>query len=241
MIDMISVCMATYNGEKFIKEQIDSILLNMNDNDELVISDDGSNDKTLAIIKQYNDSRIKLVDGPRKGVKKNFENAIQYATGEYIFLADQDDIWKNDKVKTVLKYFYENLDTLLVIHDAEVFNSSTKEIIYDSFFKFRNSKSGLLNNFIKNSYIGCCMAFNAELKEKIIPIPEDIDMHDQWIGLIVEIERGKPLFIKEKLLKYRRHGNNVSQMKHYGIKKMILNRLYLFKNLVLWRKNEKKS
>ena len=89
----ISVAMATYNGEKYIKKQIESILINLNKDDELIISDDGSKDKTLDIIKSIKDKRIKIISGPKQGVIKNFENALNNCTGEYIFLSDQDDIW----------------------------------------------------------------------------------------------------------------------------------------------------
>ena len=102
-----SIVMATYNGEQYIKEQIDSILINMKENDELIISDDGSKDKTKQIIAEYQnkDKRIKLIDGPHKGVKQNFANAIEKANGKYIFLSDQDDIWKKDKIyKVIIKY-----------------------------------------------------------------------------------------------------------------------------------------
>ena len=80
--------MATYNGEKFIKKQIESILINLEENDELVISDDGSTDNTKEIIVNIKDHRIKLIDGPQKGLKKNFDNAIQNTCGDIIFLSE---------------------------------------------------------------------------------------------------------------------------------------------------------
>lgn len=234
----VSVAMTTYNGEKYVKEQIDSILINLTEKDELVISDDGSTDKTIEIIKSYNDPRIKLIEGLKKGVKKNFENAIAHTTGEYVFLADQDDIWSEDKVEKVLKELYNNVG--LVIHDAIVFDSDYNQIIYDSFFKYRNSGKGIIKNIYKNTYIGCCMAFKKDLKEYIIPIPNDIEMHDQWIGLIAE-KYGNVLFLKEKLIKYRRHSGNVSSFKHYPLAKMIKNRINLIKNLVSWNRSNKKQ
>lgn len=81
----VSVAMATYNGEKYIREQIKTILDCLEENDELVISDDGSTDNTLGIINSFNDNRIVLIDGPKKGIKQNFANAIKNTSGEYIF------------------------------------------------------------------------------------------------------------------------------------------------------------
>lgn len=226
----ISVAMATYNGEKYIKEQVDSILKQLTQNDELVVSDDSSTDKTLSILNSYNDSRIKIYKGPKLGVKQNFNNAIEKCLGRYIFLADQDDIWIDNKVNKILEIF-ENKNCTCVVHDAIVFDSNTNDIIYDSFYKLRNSKKGIIKNIIKNSYIGCCMAFDSKMKEQILPIPNDIQMHDQWIGIIND-KYGKVIFIKDKLLKYRRHNNNVSSLKHhYPLKKMIKNRYNLINKI----------
>ena len=226
----ISVAMATYNGEKYIKEQLDSILRQLSSNDEIIISDDGSTDNTVKIINSYKDKRIKLINGPKLGVKKNFENAIKNCNGKYIFLSDQDDIWLDNKVSIILEEFKKNNCTIL-LHDAIVFDSDTNEIIYDSFYKFRNSKKGIINNIIKNSYIGCCMVFDSSLKDKILPIPNNIEMHDQWIGILGE-KYGTSLFIDEKLIKYRRHDNNVSKLKHNSLFKMIKMRLIFIKELL---------
>ena len=103
----VSVAVATYNGERYLAEQLESILDALEQNDEIVISDDGSTDDTRKVIEtfQKKDSRIRLVDGPRQGVKKNFESAIRSCSGQYIFLCDQDDIWTKDKVEVVLHAF----------------------------------------------------------------------------------------------------------------------------------------
>ena len=219
----ISIAMATYNGEKYIKEQLESIICQLNKNDEIIISDDGSTDNTINIIESLNDKRIKLIKGPKKGVKQNFANAINNCCGKYIFLSDQDDIWINNKIDVVLSTF-EKSKASCIVHDCEVFNSDSKKKIYDSFFKYRNSGKGILKNVWKNTYIGCCMAFDSNMKKHILPIPDNIEMHDQWIGIICE-KYGKSVFIDEKLIKYRRHDNNVSEMKHHSVIKMIKNRI----------------
>ena len=101
----ISVAMVSYNGEKYIRQQLDSILTQLIPQDEIIISDDGSTDRTKEIIEEYQkrDSRIRLIEGPGRGVKKNVEHVLKQCRGEIIFLADQDDIWKPEKVKKVLE------------------------------------------------------------------------------------------------------------------------------------------
>ena len=100
---MISVCIATYNGEKYLRKQLDSILNQLEYNDEVIISDDGSSDETLNIISSYNDKRIHVFHNKGEhGVVKNFENGLNHVLGDYIFLCDQDDIWKSNKVQVVL-------------------------------------------------------------------------------------------------------------------------------------------
>lgn len=225
-----SIAMASYNGEMYISEQIDSILKNMKENDELIISDDGSSDNTRLIIQDYlqRDRRITFVNGPQKGLIKNFENALKYARGEVVFLCDQDDVWGEDKIERILAVINE--DITLVLHDAVVFDG--EEVIHSSFMQHRKSKSGLFNNIIKNSYIGCCMAFRREILNYALPFPNNICMHDQWIGLVSELY-GKNKHIEDRLLHYRRHGSNVSSMVGESIIKKIKNRCNMVIALII--------
>lgn len=227
---MISVCMTSYNGEKYIGKQIETILVNLTDVDELIISDDGSTDQTKDIIMAYSqkDARIRLIDGPKQGVIANFEHAIKSARGDFIYLADQDDLWDRKKVERVQACF-EDVNCMLVIHDADIIDEEEKEI-EPSFFQRRGSKPGVINNIIKNSYIGCCMAFRREILEQVLPIPKNIEMHDQWIGILAEMQ-GEVCFLEEVLFHYRRHGDNVSSFEHYPIPKMIRNRVVLVAEL----------
>ena len=230
MREKISVAIATYNGEKYIEEQLETVLKNLSEEDEVIISDDGSTDNTLKLVESFKDPRIFTVKGPGQGVKKNFENAIRHCSGKYIFLCDQDDIWSDKKVETVLSHF-STPDVKLVVHNCTLI-SETGGKLMDSYFEYRHSGPGRFKNFMKNTYMGCCMAFDAELKDKILPIPTDIEMHDQWIGLIAE-RYGKSVFIDDKLILYRRHEENASDcFNHYGFSKMLSNRLKLLKNLM---------
>lgn len=228
----ISVAMATYNGEKFVKEQILSILSQLGGGDEIVVSDDGSTDKTLEIIRAINDRRIKIFSGPKKGVKQNFGNAISKCSGDYIFLSDQDDIWLPNKV-AVVKDAFEKEKCDCIVHDAEVFESDSERVIEPSFFAWRKSGKGIAKNIWKNTYIGCCMAFSADMKKYILPIPDNVNMHDQWIGILCEKHNGS-VFIPEILVKYRRHEGNQTEMKHGGFCRMIRSRFSFAKEL--WSK-----
>lgn len=201
---MISVCIPTYNGELFIKEQLDSILDQSKAVDEIIISDDSSTDNTIEIIRSYEDCRIKLFENQHfSSPIFNLEFALKQAKGDYIFLADQDDIWMENKVELLVAQLKTNK---LVISDGEVIDQSGN-IIATSIFEIFNSKSGFIRNFIRSSFIGCCMAFQKDLLHYILPFPTAIAMHDLWIGLNAELYT-TPLFYSKKLIRYRRHGFN---------------------------------
>ncbi len=204
---MISVCLATYNGEKYLREQIDSILCQLSENDELVISDDGSKDQTIDIIKSYNDKRIHLYQNQGEhGVVSNFENALSKASGDYIFLSDQDDVWMENKVETCIGLL-NNFD--LVVHNAKIVNGNCESIGKD-FFSLRDSKGGFWTNIYKNRFVGCCMSFKRSLLNYVLPFPSKILWHDMWIGLIAE-KHFKVYFTPTTLIMFRRHGDNTSQ------------------------------
>jgi glycosyltransferase involved in cell wall biosynthesis len=202
----ISVCIPTYNGEKYIQEQLVSILVQLSVEDEIIISDDSSTDATLEIIRSLQDSRIKLFENNTfKSPIFNLENALKHASGDVIFLADQDDIWEPEKVKITLNKL-QNSD--LVVSDCSLIDASGN-LVDPSFYALNKTKSGYLNNLIKNGFLGCCMAFNSKIKKSVLPFPKKIAMHDIWIGLTASLV-GKVDFIEDKLIRYRRHGDNFS-------------------------------
>lgn len=202
----VSVCMASYNGASFISKQIKSILAQLKDEDELVISDDSSSDKTLEIIRSFQDKRIKVISYQRfRSPIFNFENALKHSTGSYIFLSDQDDLWREDKVEKMVDAL-QNAD--LVVCDCSIINEDN-EVIVTSFFESLNSSPGLIKNLWKNTYLGCCMAFKREVLKKALPFPKDIPMHDIWLGFITDLFF-KPKFLNEQLTFYRKHDNNAS-------------------------------
>ncbi len=202
----ITVCIATYNGQKYIATQLESILKQLSVNDEVVISDDSSTDRTVDIIKEFNDKRIRLYEHNRfHNPVFNFENALKKTSGDIIFLSDQDDIWLDNKVKVIVKLLH-SYD--LVVSDCILIDED-ESILNDSYFELRGSGSGFIHNLYKNSYLGCCMALKRNILEKALPFPKTIPMHDMWIGMVGQLF-GKTYFCKEKLVKYRRHRDNLS-------------------------------
>ena len=204
----ISVCMATYNGEKYIKEQLDSILCQIVENDEVIISDDSSTDNTVEIINAFNDDRIKIYKNEKeKGYTRNFENALEKASGDIIFLSDQDDIWIEDKVKKMTEIL-ENYD--FVVSDNSIVNENL-EVINKSHFEVYKTGRGFIKNLLLPRYVGACMAFKRNVLEKSLPFPDNAKLcpHDYWISLIAEMYF-KSYKLDEQLLLYRRHGANAS-------------------------------
>lgn len=202
----ISVCIASYNGEKYLKEQISSVLPQLTGEDEIIISDDGSTDETFAILESFHDSRIKMyVNEGRHGFIWNFENALKKAKGDVIFLCDQDDIWKSDKVK-VVKQALKDHD--IVLHDAELIdkNGVKMGILYSDGL---HKRKGFWSNLWKTRWLGCCMAFRKNVLEYALPFPRHIVGHDGWISA-VGLVKFDYYYIPDVLMCYRRHGDNAS-------------------------------
>lgn len=236
---MISVCIPSYNGELFIKEQLDSILEQSISVDEIIISDDSSTDHTVSIIKSYNDQRIRLFENQKfSSPVFNMEHALKQANGDFIFLADQDDIWMKNKVELLLELLKTSK---LVVSDGEVIDQ-TGELIAPSIFEILNSKSGFFKNLTKNSYMGCCMAFHKDILHYVLPFPRSIAMHDLWIGLNAELY-SSPRFYPEKLIRYRRHSSNKTPLDSKTNDNSIFYKLKFritILSLVVWRFFERK-
>ena len=190
---MISVCIATYNGERFIKEQLDSILTQLSREDEIIIYDDGSTDKTIEIIENYNDKRIKILHHKKNSelskiktgknfyfATQNFANALSNISGDYVFLSDQDDIWLPNKVQVCMNLL-KQYD--LVTHNYQIIDINGNIIKERQFAKNPLHKSYFMN-IMDSHFRGCCMAFKSELLKRSLPIPLNIIGHDYWIGAI---------------------------------------------------------
>ena len=210
----ISVCLATYNGAKFIIRQLDSVISQLGTADQVIVVDDGSKDQTVELIKEKYGNRVEVyVNDQNMGAIKSFEKAISMAKGDIIFLCDQDDIWEESKVEKVLNAFQEqNAD--LVVHDAYVVDGDL-QILNKSWndFNSNNVNQGLIGNVLKNAFTGAMMAFKKELVPLFLPFPKNIEMHDQWFAIVCMLEKKRIFYINEPLMKYVRHGGNVTGMR----------------------------
>ncbi|WP_455635203.1 glycosyltransferase [Parabacteroides sp.] len=211
----VSVAMAVYNGEKYVRDQIISILSQLRKDDELIISYDESSDNSLSILTEFAqyDKRVKIYDNPYKpGVAKNFQNALEHCLGDIIFLSDQDDVWLPDKLNQVLPVF-EDKKIAVVFHDAYL-TDQYLNIISESTFALRGgSRETVLGNLFRLSFIGCCMAFRSTYKEVILPIPSVFFAHDWWIGCLLGCGKTKMKALKKPLIYHRMHDNNTTPKK----------------------------
>lgn len=218
---MISVCIATYNGAKYIKQQVESILSQLSDFDEIIVSDDNSIDDTINILKSFNDDRIKIFSNHSANriirhkysnshykVTNNFENALCHAQGDFIFLADQDDVWEPNKVSSIMP-FLEN--GCVVQSNYSIIDSKSKTIESKHFNV--SPINGFLSNLIHQPFHGCCMAFPKSLLSLALPFPSNLIMHDNWFGLLSQLKGYRIQFIETPLIKYRRYSENVSPQK----------------------------
>lgn len=232
---MISVCIATYNGEKYIKEQLDSILSQLDYEDEVIISDDGSQDATIEIINAYRDHRIKLFNHKaeldytnHERVTQNFENALKKSKGDLIFLSDQDDVWESNKV-IKCKEFLKEYD--FVVHQMNLISNSGKHLLPNSYYKNVLPKLWL-KNVIHEKIWGCCICFRREVLNFVMPFPTKLIGHDYWISTI-SIAKFNCTLLNEKLIKYRVHDDSVSYHKKNTLLYKIRYRIILLFQLML--------
>lgn len=212
---MISVCMATWQGERWLGKQLDSLLAQLGMDDELIIADDGSTDGTQALVQARSDARIRFLatSGKRLGPVYNLERALCAARGEYVFLCDQDDIWLPGKVVACLEALRHND---LVLHDAVLLFSGADgntEVSPEAerLFDIRKPHHGVWANAWKNCYTGCCMAMRRSVLDAALPFPRALPMHDQWLGLVAEASF-QVTFLPSPLLAYRQHAGNATDL-----------------------------
>lgn len=217
---MIDILVATYNGEKFIKEQLDSIILQSHSDWRLIISDDCSKDSTVSIVKKYQKQHPDKIflfenDVPSGSAQNNFFNAIKYATSDYVMFSDQDDVWLPDKIEITYNKMMEierecGKNTPVLIHtDLKVVDRSLNTI-KDSFFEMMNmdnNRCAFNNLLVQNIVTGCTIMGNRALFDYLEKIPQNAVMHDMWIALVASAF-GEIGFVDKSTMLYRQHENN---------------------------------
>ncbi len=227
----ISVVIATYNGGPYLREQLGSILEQLGNDDELVISDDCSTDDTPQILAEYASDRIRILTTTGQlGPIRNFEHALRHARGDIIVLSDQDDRWLPGRLQRVRDHF----DVGTAPYDLLVMNSiitdGRLQPTHDSLFAYLGAGAGLVKNVYRNTYVGCHMAFRRTLLDVAIPFPAAIPMHDMWLGLVSE-RVGPVTFDPEPTLLFRRSSHNHTQA-HYPLRQRLTWRLGLVASLL---------
>jgi glycosyltransferase involved in cell wall biosynthesis len=217
----IDILLATYNGQKYLREQIDSILAQTNQDWQLLIRDDGSDDDTLSIIKdyaaEYSDRIMLIEDGCcHLGASLNFSRLLENSTAEYSMFCDQDDVWLEQKIQVSLDLMktteraYPN-KPILVHSDLRIVNSKLKTIA-TSMWKYQGISPDIGNDanrvVFQNVATGCTIMINRKAKEISLPVPKEAIMHDWWIVANVA-KRGKIVYVSDQLVLYRQHSNNL--------------------------------
>lgn len=231
--ELVEICLATYNGEKYLGELYNSLAIQTHSNWKLIIRDDGSADNTLAILENLEkiDARIKILHDKNGnvGVIKNFELVLMETSANIVMLADQDDVWLENKIEKSLALLTLNLEPghpKLVFTDLEIVDS-TLSLIEKSFIESKKltplTSLELSSLIVQNVAPGCTMMFNRALIKLALPFPDNIAMHDWWL-LLVALVTGKVSYLNQSTILYRQHDNNVLGAGNYhmtGYKKRL--------------------
>ena len=239
----VAILLATYNSEKFLKTQLDSIINQTYQDWKLYIRDDGSKDSTLLLINEYvkKYSRISIVNDSYTGLgaAKSFMKLLEKVESDYYMFADHDDYWLPTKVEESIKKLKETEDKFsekpIIVHSDLFVVDQDLKIKQSSFWK----SSGIKPNMLKNKNIvqvfnfvtGCTMIFNKKVKDIVFPFPDTIPMHDWWLTIQVLKNDGIIEELEKPLIYYRQHGmNEVGARNVNG--KYFINKLLNMKNTV---------
>ncbi len=242
---MIDILLATYNSERFLKNQINSILVQDFSDFRLLIRDGGSTDSTIELVKEYarKDSRISFIGSSRASAKENFAALLEAADGDLVMFSDHDDCWMPNKISMTLEA-YRNAERnnppgtpLLIFTDLQVVDSDW-QCIHSSMMKYQHlnpERTALHQLLLQNVATGNTMLFNRALLSRILHVPKEIVMHDAWVALAASAF-GKIVFLDKATIYYRQHQSNVFGASQYslrffinklsGPRKAILDRFY---------------
>jgi glycosyltransferase involved in cell wall biosynthesis len=219
--DEIQVLLATYNGERYLRQQLDSILTQDYVDLRILARDDGSNDNTAAILAEYASNlpeRIQVLatDAPSGSPKGNFQRLMEASTAPYIMFSDQDDVWDADKASVSMERM-RRLEgehgvgaPLLVFTDLTVVSADLK-VLNHSFWRHQNIHPSAIHRLTwllrHNAMPGCSALFNRPLLDLAVPIPDEAHMHDWWIALVANI-LGYSSYLDRSTVRYRQHARN---------------------------------
>jgi GT2 family glycosyltransferase len=225
----VSVCMAAYNGERFIVEQLKSILCQLDDTDEIVVIDDASKDGTRALIRSLNDPRIRLFEHKQNlGISLTFEDALRYSSNDILFLSDQDDLWVPDKINTVRQAFIDNPHITMVVTDSSLISADGKTFLESYLGKYGPFRVGFFANLFRNRYGAHNTALRASIVSYLLPLPRKHEiLHDHWIGLRHALCYGNAYFIDKPMTLSRRHDNTATGRKHISLFSRLSTRVWL--------------
>jgi len=216
----VSIAMATYNGEAYLQEQLDSFLNQTRLPDEVVISDDHSQDRTLEILLAFKlkaPFEVKIIENDKnKGYKKNFEKVLSQVNGDLIFMSDQDDVWFENKIEKVLKYAADYPKKQVFINDTKITDSTLNPSGRTKMDQIR-----AVNSDMRTMIMGACSAVRLPFIKICLPIPNYMKGHDDWIHQLAKF-CGTRMVIHEPLQYYRIHGKNTSENVFNTTKKISL-------------------
>ncbi|RLP08564.1 glycosyltransferase [Propionibacterium australiense] len=237
MTGRVSVCMATWNGARFVEAQLASILSELGPADEVIVVDDASSDNTVELVQSISDPRVKVF--PRdenKGYVRTFEEALTRAGGDYLFLSDQDDVWVPGRVRVMVQALQENqvvASNLSTLDGPERIPGPF--LIKDWHVRSQDSRRNLWNLFLQlaglQCYWGCAMAVRRDALEYLLPFPDFlIESHDQWIGLCANMA-GSIVHCDERTIRRRYHGDNLTPAQPRGVLPALRSRWMLIRCL----------
>lgn len=221
----VLVLLASYQGERFISAQLDSLLNQSYTDFQILVRDDGSTDKTRLILEDYATrfpKKITIIPSEeRLGVTGNFNALLEQAHADVIFFCDQDDVWEQKKIEWTIKKFQENPKTPLLVHtDLQIVDENVSQI-HPSFWKYSHLDPHLGNLFnrilVQNHATGCTMAINKALRDLAYPIPKEAMIHDWWITLVASA-CGQIEAIEHPTICYRQHISNTLGARHISFK-----------------------
>lgn len=244
---LVDILLPTYNGEKFLSAQIDSLLHQTYSDWRLIIKDDLSSDSTLSLVNEYKDKypdKIVVLGNQslKKGVIGSFENLLEVSAAHYVAFCDQDDVWNSDKLLLQVKKMRE-LEAIhgesmpILIHTDLSVVDDRLEMISESLWKHQHispeKMSALRRLLVQNCVTGCTVLINRPLAKLALPFPEDVIMHDWWMALIA-VSEGVLCDMRATTVKYRQHDNNDTGAKHWSPG-------FIFKSIFLGRQLQRKN